>query len=130
MDQSADDLLCNVSGCREMNTAHRSMDKTAMRQLITLLFITLIAFSGCDKRHQQLVGKWKTQSGSGENVWEFFENGTLSAGGAPGRYTLGDNNRLKIQTSTATFVYQLEFAGDRMSWKDPNGSTMELAKIK
>ncbi len=108
-----------------------SITLAAMRQVLLCGLVFLFALAGCDRTRKQLVGKWKAESGgSGESAWEFFDNGTLSAGGSPGRYTFGDNNRLKIQTTTATFVYQFEFSGDRMTWKDPNGSRMELTRIK
>jgi len=93
-----------------------------------VLLAVLFALGGCDNSRKQIVGRWKVESG--ETVWEFSSNGTLLTDGTPGRYTLGDNNRIKIQTSAATFVYQLEFQGDRMIWKDPNGSKLELSKIK
>ncbi len=96
--------------------------------LYLVLLAALFALGGCDNSRKRIVGKWKAESG--EVVWEFSGNGTLSSGGTPGRYTLGDNNRIKIQTGAATFVYQLEYEGERMIWKDPNGSKMTLSRIK
>ena len=93
-----------------------------------VLSVAVLALNACDNSRKQILGKWKTQSG--DVVWEFSGNGNFSNGSTTGRYRFGDNNRLKIQTTAATFVYQLEYQGDRMIWKDPNGSKMELIKIK
>lgn len=61
-------------------------------------------------------------------VWEFQENGAAISGNTRGKYSFGDQNRIKIQMPRATFVYQVEFAGDRMIWTDPNGTRMELTR--
>ena len=99
------------------------------RLLVRLaLLAAIFALAGCGDLHQQIAGKWKT--GSGEVVWEFFANGVVTTDGAPGRYSFGDNNRIKIQTGAATFVYQLELQGDRMILKDAKGSAFELNRIK
>ena len=47
-----------------------------------------------------------------------------------GRYTFGDNNRIKIETSIATSVYQMELVGDKMTLKEPNGSKLVLTRVK
>lgn len=99
-----------------------------MRKTFSVLLLALFALSACEDSRKKLVGKWKVEST--DTVWEFSPNGTLTTNETPGRYTFGDNNRIKIQTGPATFVYQLEFQGEHMIWRDPNGSTMELSKIK
>ncbi len=85
-----------------------------------------IALIGCGGPHKQIAGKWK----AGDAVWDFASNGTLTTDGQPGRYTFGDQDRIKIQTGAATFVYQLELQSDRMTWIAPNGSKTELTRIK
>ena len=107
----------------------RDRSTRTIRPVIISCLAVLLAFASCNPSRKQIVGKWKAAGGSNEVAWEFFDNGTLSSSGSPGRYSF-DNQRIKIQTSTAIFVYQLEFQGDRMIWKEPNGSTMELTKIK
>ena len=47
-----------------------------------------------------------------------------------GRYSFGDNNRIKIETSIATSVYQMELVGDTMTLKEPNGSKLVLTRVK
>ncbi len=63
-------------------------------------------------------------------VWEFSPNGNVSVGAEPGRYSFGDGNRIKIQTRIATFVHEVEFKGDRMIWKQPNGSQIEFVRAQ
>ena len=94
------------------------------------LVALLLALPGCNRSRSQIIGKWQVIGGSSEVVWEFFENGSLSAGGMPGKYSFGDNDRIKIQTPTATFVHQIEFAGDHMIWKGLDGTRTELMRVK
>jgi len=91
--------------------------------LVALLF----ALPSCDQS-RKIVGKWKVVGGSTEVVWEFFENGRLSAAGTPGKYSFGDGQRIKIQTPTATFVNHFEIDGDRMIWKGLDGTRTELER--
>jgi hypothetical protein len=63
-------------------------------------------------------------------VWEFSNDGSVLMGTNRGRYSFGDNNRIKIETSIATSVYQMELVGDKMTLRDPNGSKLVLTKVK
>lgn len=89
-----------------------------------------LGLAGCDPARARIVGKWKVEGDPGAMVWEFAKNGGVKAGGRPGKYSFGDRGRLKIQTQFATFVYELEFAEDRMIWKEPNGSRTTLQRIE
>lgn len=93
--------------------------------LLCLLAASLLV--GCSNPNKDIVGKWQAENSSA--TWEFFANGTLDNNGTPGRYTFGDNNRLKIQTGAATFVYLIERQGDRLILKDPAGSRLELSRV-
>ena len=63
-------------------------------------------------------------------IWEFSDDGSLLLGTNRGRYSFGDNNRIKIETSIATSVYQMQLAGDKMTLTDPRGSKLVLTKVK
>lgn len=104
--------------------------KLLMGLRIVFVAIVVFAASSCDQSKPQIVGKWKTAGNDNAVTWEFHENGAAVSGNARGKYTLGDQNRVKIQTPYATFVYQVEFADDRMIWKDPNGTRMELTRVQ
>jgi hypothetical protein len=97
---------------------------------LTSAALLLFLFASCGGPEKQIVGKWKTANGSSEAIWEFFGNGTLNNDGAPGRYTFGDNKRIKIQTQSATFIYQFEIQNDAMTWIASNGSRTEFARVK
>lgn len=88
-----------------------------------------LTLSGCDQSQDRIVGKWKVQSDASATVWDFSKNGAVTAGNISGKYTFGDRRRLKIQTQSATFVYEIEFKDDAMIWKDPNGSRTELRRV-
>jgi hypothetical protein len=63
-------------------------------------------------------------------VWEFSNDGSVLMGTNRGRYSFGNNNRIKIETPIATSVYQMELVGDKMTLRDPNGSKLVLTKVK
>ena len=94
------------------------------------LVALLLTCAGCDKSRSRVVGKWKVVGGSSDVVWEFADNGSVSVGGISGKYTFGDRRRIKIQMPTATFVHQIEFADDRMIWKELSGTRTELTRAK
>lgn len=88
------------------------------------------ALAACGDTKSEIIGQWKVTSDSSGLVWEFGEHGIVTSGDMRGKYSLGDQNRLKIQTPFATFVYQVEVAGNRMTWKNMNGSQTELTRVK
>ncbi len=90
----------------------------------------IFALTACTDARSQVIGQWKVTSDTSALVWEFAEDGTVTSGDMRGRYSFGSQNRLKIQTPFATFVYQIELAGDKMTWKNPNGSKTELTRVK
>jgi hypothetical protein len=90
--------------------------------------VVICAFPGCGG-HKDIVGKWRTAD-KNAIVWEFALNGKVQVGVDEGRYTFGDQNRIKIQTHYASSIYQLEIAGDKMTLRSPNGSALELTRIK
>ena len=85
--------------------------------------------ASCNRPQDRIVGKWKVQSDTGATVWEFSPNGTVTTGNTTGRYTFGDRSRLKIQTRSATFVYELQLKDDSMIWREANGSRTELTRV-
>jgi hypothetical protein len=62
-------------------------------------------------------------------AWEFSENGSVLIGSTRGRYLL-DRDRIKIETPFAKTVYQMEFSGDRMILREPNGPKLEFTRIR
>lgn len=100
--------------------------------LLQLLMATLLfVAAGCDKAKARMVGKWKIGDEPNVTIWEFEPSGAAVSGNIRGRFVMGDQNRVRIQTPTATFVYQVEFPSeDLMIWNDPNGTRMELTRVK
>jgi hypothetical protein len=97
---------------------------------LTSAVLLLCFFAGCGGLKKQLVGQWKTQMESSESTWQFFGNGALKQDGAPGRYTLGANEQIKIETQLATFVYRCEIKGDAMTWTAASGAKTEFTRVK
>lgn len=89
----------------------------------------LLFTPACDQPRTRIVGKWKVQNDASATVWEFSPNGTVKAGNTEGRFTFGDRRRIKIQTQSATFVYEIELRDEVMIWTEPNGSRMELRRV-
>jgi hypothetical protein len=91
--------------------------------------VLLCAMAGCGGSSQHVVGKWRMSQDANAMVWGFSKNGAVLIGNTRGRYTL-DRNRVKIETPFAKTVYQMEFSGDRMILREPNGSKLEFTRIR
>ena len=100
------------------------------RLAIIVLAVLLCAMMGCGGRSRDIVGKWHTPGDANAIVWEFSENGSVLIGNTRGRYSFGDNNRIKIETPFATSVYQMEFWGDHMILREVNGSKLQFTRIR
>ncbi len=97
---------------------------------LTSAALLLCILTGCGGPTKPIVGKWKTTVDASESTWEFSGNGALTQDGAPGRYSFGDSERIKIQTQTATFAYRIEIKGDAMIWIATNGARTEFTRVK
>lgn len=102
-----------------------SQSKSSLRIIASAALLCVIV--GCE--HRGIVGKWR-MSGSDATVWEFSSNGAVLVGDARGRYKLGDQDRIKIETPFATTVYQLTISGDQMVLQEPGGTKLEFTRIK
>ncbi len=67
---------------------------------------------------------------SNPTVWEFSANGSVLIDKTRGRYTLGQDDRIKIQTPFATSVYQIQISGDQMILRTLSGAKLEFTRIK
>jgi hypothetical protein len=85
---------------------------------------------GCGGHRRDITGKWRPAGDANAMVWEFSENGGVKMGSMQGRYSFGDRDRIKIETPSGTSVYQMEFAGGRMTLKDPRGSKLEFTRLR
>lgn len=97
---------------------------------ILALSVLLVTAVGCERASHDIVGKWRASGEANTIVWEFSKNGSVLIGNSQGRYSFGDQNRVKIETAFATSVYQMEFAGERMTLKDPRGARLEFTRVK
>lgn len=101
--------------------------QTALR--LGILAALLCAMNGCGGPSHDIIGKWKTADANAL-VWEFSPNGSVVIGKDNGRYSFGDQKRIKIQTSFAKSMYQMQISGDHMTLTSPNGSKLEFTRIK
>lgn len=85
--------------------------------------------AGCGGPSRDVVGKWRLSQEADAMIWEFSKNGAVVIGNTRGKYIL-DRNRVKIETPFAKTVYQIEFSGDRMILREPNGSKLEFTRIR
>ena len=98
--------------------------------LVTTLIICCCVLNGCGSASHQIVGRWHLGDDPNAIVWEFGNDHSVVMGTNRGRYSFGDNNRIKIETSVATSVYQMEISGDKMTLTDPRGSKLEFTRAK
>ena len=99
------------------------------RLTIIALAVVLCAPAGCGGPARAIAGKWR-MSDSSATVWEFSENGSVLIGSTQGRYRFGGYDRIKIETPFAISLYQIEFSGDRMILRPPQGSKLEFTKVR
>ena len=97
---------------------------------LVLMAVALFSSVACDRTESKIVGKWKVASAGEGAIWEFAANKGVDMSGRKGKYSFGDQGRLKVQTQFATFVYQLELSDDRMVLIEPNGTRLELERVK
>ncbi len=88
-----------------------------------------LAFAIADCGNSTIVGKWRLIGGSNAILWEFSANGVVLVGDIRGRYKLGHEDRIKIETPFATAVYQMKISGDRMTLQELGGSKLEFTRI-
>jgi hypothetical protein len=95
---------------------------------LRIIAIALVfAIAGCG--NSTIVGKWRLMGGSNAILWEFSANGVVLVGDIRGRYKLGHEDRIKIETPFATAVYQMKISGDRMTLQELGGSKLEFTRI-
>lgn len=92
--------------------------------------LLLCAVTGCDNSQKIIVGQWRSAGDSSAMVWEFSADGTVLMGSTRGKYSLGDQKRVKIQTPFGTSVYQMEISEDRLTLTEPRGSKLEFTKVR
>ena len=92
--------------------------------LIALLFV----LAGCG--NSSIVGKWRMSGAENQTVWEFSSNGSVRVGEITGRYKLGDQDRIKIETPFATTVYLVTLSSDQLVLQEPNGSKLEFTRMQ
>jgi uncharacterized membrane protein len=92
------------------------------------LAVSVCAMIGCG--NSTIVGKWNMSGSSDATVWEFSKNGSVLVGNVRGKYSFGDQNRVKIETPFATSVYQLEILGDQMTLRSPGGTKLVFTRVK
>jgi hypothetical protein len=93
--------------------------------------VLLGALAGCGGPSRDIVGKWRMSQDTNAIAWEFSKNGSVLIGNTRGRYSFGDNNRVKIEMPFGTSVYQMEFSRpDHMTFRESTGSKLEFTRIR
>jgi hypothetical protein len=104
-----------------------SLSRFKPRLQIIAAIALLFAITSCG--HSRIVGKWRMTGASNAILWEFSENGVVRVGDVRGRYKLGHEDRIKIETPFATAVYQMKISGDRLTLQELGGSKLEFTRI-
>jgi hypothetical protein len=84
--------------------------------------------SGCEK--SSIVGKWRMSGAENQTVWEFSGNGSVLVGEVRGRYKLGNQDRIKIETPFATTVYLVSVSSDELVLQELGGSKLEFTRVR
>ena len=100
---------------------------------VRLLFVLasavlLFVMPGCG--NSSIVGKWRMSGTESQTVWEFSSNGSALVGEVRGRYKLGDQDRLKIETPFATTVYVVTLSNDQLVLQELGGTKLEFRRVR
>ena len=90
--------------------------------------ILLFVLAGCG--NSSIVGKWRMSGAENQTVWEFLSNGSVTVGEVRGRYKLGDQDRIKIETPFATTVYVVNLSSDQLVLEDLGGAKLEFTRVQ
>src|SRR5207247_4297340 len=90
--------------------------------------VLLFVMTGCG--NSSIVGKWRMSGAENQTVWEFSGNGSVLVGEVRGRYKFGDQDRIKIQTPSATTVYLVKLSSDRLVLQEIGGSKLEFTRVR
>ena len=96
--------------------------------LVPASAVLLFVMIGCG--NSSIVGKWRMSGTENQTVWEFSGNGSVLVGEVRGRYKLGDQDRLKIETPFATTVYVVNVSNDQLVLQDLGGSKLEFTRVR
>jgi len=89
--------------------------------------VLLFVMAGCG--NSRFIGKWRMSGAENETVWEFLSNGSVLAGEVRGRYKLGNQERIKIETPFATTVYLVTLSNDQLVLQEPGGSKLQFTRV-
>ena len=90
--------------------------------------VLLFVMFGCGE--SSIVGKWRMSGAENQTVWEFSGNGSVQVGEVRGRYKVGDQGRIKIETPFATTVYLVTLSNDQLVLQELGGSKLEFARVR
>src|SRR4029077_10510393 len=96
--------------------------------LVLVSAVLLFVMAGCG--NSSIVGKWRMSGTENQTVWEFSGNGAVLVGEIRGRYKIGDQDRLKIETPFATTVYLVNLSNDQLVLQDLGGSKLEFTRLR
>src|SRR5882757_9388214 len=96
--------------------------------LIPASAVLLFVVAGCG--NSSIVGKWRMSGTEDQTVWEFSGNGSVLVGDVRGRYKLGNQHRIKIETPFATTVYVVKLSSDELVLQDLGGSKLEFTRLR
>src|SRR5881394_2543673 len=92
------------------------------------LAVLLFVMAGCG--NSRIVGRWRMSGAENQTVWEFSGNGSVLVGEVRGRYKLGGENRIKIETPFATTVYLVTLSNDQLVLQEMGGSRLEFTRVR
>jgi hypothetical protein len=96
--------------------------------LVPVSAVLLFVMAGCG--NSSIVGKWRMSGAENQTIWEFSSNGSVVVGEVRGRYKLGNQERIKIETPFATTVYLVKLSSDQLVLQELGGSKLEFTRVR
>jgi hypothetical protein len=103
-------------------------NRCARLRLALASAVLLFVMAGCG--NSSIVGKWRLSGAENQTVWEFLSNGSVLVGEVRGRYKLGNQNLIKIETPFSTTVYLVNLSSNQLVLQDLTGSKLEFTRVR
>jgi hypothetical protein len=97
--------------------------------LVSASAVLLFVMADCGNSNS-IVGKWRMSGTENPTIWEFSSNGSVLVGEVRGKYKLGDQDRIKIETPFSTTVYVVNLSSDQLVLQDLGGSKLEFTRVR
>lgn len=105
---------------------HKSIHLFKWLSATLILAVTLAA---CGNPQSSIIGKWEVVSGTSTGeIYEFFQDGTLTSDGFAGKYSWPDKTHIKFEYWGIPIVYEFNLSDDTLTLTDSTDQSVIVMK--